>query len=558
MENSTVLNKFYQAVRCEVKQNSEIYDSEYYTPQGFWSPGYTALRHPFFVPSDRQTEPARTTPQSLWKDLWHEGEVCCLFGEPNVGKSVLANMIAYDIASQEIPVLYIDFENSPHQACLRYDSPMPGAEKKLHAPLDIHFVTVNPQLSYRQTRDFNTVLDAIEHEFVSKETPVVIIDDISHICPMRECSVSQDVMRRLRQWTIKYSVSILIVAHATKHRPETPITLNSLFGASHMAYSFDSIFALGRAFSDPSIRYIKQLKSRVTAIQHDAHNLIAMKFAKGYGELLLFNIIGAGFSEDRLLDIPMPADRQAEALKLTARGWSTRQIAARLAVSQPTVINILKRALQDDKSDKNDKSDKCDKIDNNDNNDNNETPEKAATFRQAIHNLSQSASMPSLERELMSPHLPFSEWKDNDDPAINQYCLMFDKNPLFRYLDKVTSTYLLNTLPSVSLHIYNYDENDSAIRYGNIVYSPCRNTLGRCNGNAIDWFKSDNTPATSPQVTPSPTSLTCDHIEEKLIQAARILKHKDPAIPWPQAFATAAQATHLPPQWLTSTFLTQP
>ena len=63
----------------------------------------------------------RPDPVSLWHGLWYEGEVCCLFADSNLGKSILAVQMADEIARTR-RVLYIDCELSDKQFQLRYTS----------------------------------------------------------------------------------------------------------------------------------------------------------------------------------------------------------------------------------------------------------------------------------------------------------------------------------------------------------------------------------------------------------------------------------------------------
>lgn len=61
----------------------------------------------------------RPNPDALWLSLWYEGEVCCLFSDSNLGKSIYAVQIATRIAETK-KVLYFDFELSDKQFQLRY------------------------------------------------------------------------------------------------------------------------------------------------------------------------------------------------------------------------------------------------------------------------------------------------------------------------------------------------------------------------------------------------------------------------------------------------------
>jgi len=61
----------------------------------------------------------RPDPRELYHELWYEGEVCCLFADSNLGKSIFAVQMADEIARSQ-NVLYVDCELSDKQFQLRY------------------------------------------------------------------------------------------------------------------------------------------------------------------------------------------------------------------------------------------------------------------------------------------------------------------------------------------------------------------------------------------------------------------------------------------------------
>ena len=61
----------------------------------------------------------RPNPRDLYHGLWYEGEVCCLFADSNLGKSIYAVQMA-DAIAREQNVLYMDCELSDKQFQLRY------------------------------------------------------------------------------------------------------------------------------------------------------------------------------------------------------------------------------------------------------------------------------------------------------------------------------------------------------------------------------------------------------------------------------------------------------
>lgn len=73
-------------------------------------------------------EQAKTTPipEMLFGEFWHEGEICILFSDSNLGKSILAVQIAdsiskgqpingFKLEAPQQKVLYFDFELSSKQ-----------------------------------------------------------------------------------------------------------------------------------------------------------------------------------------------------------------------------------------------------------------------------------------------------------------------------------------------------------------------------------------------------------------------------------------------------------
>ena len=60
--------------------------------------------------------------QPLYKELWYENEICVLFAESNVGKSILAMQIGEHIARNGKNVVYLDYELSIKQFYKRYSN----------------------------------------------------------------------------------------------------------------------------------------------------------------------------------------------------------------------------------------------------------------------------------------------------------------------------------------------------------------------------------------------------------------------------------------------------
>ena len=69
----------------------------------------------------------RPDPEQLYLELWYEGEVCCLFADSNLGKSIFAVQMADEIARTR-NVLYVDCELSDKQFERRYHNSAEGSK----------------------------------------------------------------------------------------------------------------------------------------------------------------------------------------------------------------------------------------------------------------------------------------------------------------------------------------------------------------------------------------------------------------------------------------------
>ena len=196
------------------------------------------------------------------------------------------------------------------------------------------------------------LLDGIECKIVQYKTPFVIIDDIFHLCSMNDCPRTDFVLRTLRYWTQQYKVSILVIAHARRHRHNAPIGLRHLTGSRRLTYAFDSIFALNRTALSDDMVYVKHLKSRNSAIYTDSLHVHVMRLEKkGSGSPLTFNTVDNPHSTDERILLNVCDEETAEkarekAAELKALGWSLREIAEYFSISHTAVRRLLNIPLK--------------------------------------------------------------------------------------------------------------------------------------------------------------------------------------------------------------------
>ncbi len=232
-------------------------------------------------------EAAKTeaNPRKLWKEFWFENEVCCLFADSNVGKSILAVQIANSIAnSTSNKVLYYDFELSKKQFELRYTDDKNGSsftfnDNFIRVELDNDAVRNFCEVSKKPFDE--VIVDAIEVSINRYNSKYIIVDNLSWLVNMKDSATTAGkLMKRLCTIKKKYGTSILVLAHTPKRNVGTPITQNSLSGSKKLVNFFDSMFAIGMSIKDPSVRYIKQIKVRNGVFKYGDNNVELCKLEK--------------------------------------------------------------------------------------------------------------------------------------------------------------------------------------------------------------------------------------------------------------------------------------
>lgn len=283
---------------------------------------------------------SRPDPTPLWLSLWYEGEVCCLFADSNLGKSIYAVEIASDIAKHQ-RVIYFDFELSDKQFQLRYSD----EQKNLHNfPVNLLRSEIDPDMI--GSGDFEEeVISDIEGASMQYGCKVLIVDNITYLNSVTEkADAAGMLMMRLMQLKKKHGLSILVLAHTPKRPLSSPITQNDLAGSKKLFNFFDSVFAIGRSAKDENLRYIKQVKARAGAFEYGADNVIVSEIVKD-GSWLHFRNIGYATEREHLKE---QTDKDISIFdgnvkELRQSGKSIREIANTLGVSKSKVQRTVSR-----------------------------------------------------------------------------------------------------------------------------------------------------------------------------------------------------------------------
>lgn len=279
-------------------------------------------------------------PESLWDAFWFDGELCCLFADSNIGKSILAVQIAEEIA-QTKKVIYFDFELSDIQFYLRYKD----KNDKLYKFQDNFYRAVINLESLLTDNIEESIIDAIANVVIEHQANVIIIDNITFINSATEKGdIAGKVMIDLTMLKVKHNLSILVLAHTPKRSLTKPITQNDLAGSKRLFNFFDSCFAIGKSAKDSCLRYIKQLKVRNGPFTYDEDNVIIYTINKS-GSFLGFELVGYATEKEHLKELSdKDIFQEIQTVKeLAKKGMSYRKIAKKLEISKSKVERILKK-----------------------------------------------------------------------------------------------------------------------------------------------------------------------------------------------------------------------
>lgn len=251
----------------------------------------------------------RPIPKMLFSEFWYESEVCILFSDTNLGKSILAVQIANSISRGEyIPgfkleakkqsVLYFDFELTEKQFQNRYSLNYENAYK---FDDNLLRVEINPDSDIPDEFTFEKFLyNSLETLIIERNSKILVIDNLTYL--RTETEKAKDalpLMKELKALKNKYHLSLLILAHTPKRDLSKPITRNDLQGSKMLINFCDSSFSIGESSTDKGVRYIKMIKARNTEIIYDAENVCVCHISKPYN-FLQFEFLDFGSESHHL------------------------------------------------------------------------------------------------------------------------------------------------------------------------------------------------------------------------------------------------------------------
>jgi len=295
----------------------------------------------------------RPEQKMLFAQFWHEGEICILFADTNLGKSILAVQIGNSLAKgQSIdgfppvppgqPVLYFDFELTDKQFESRY-----SISNTYHYNFGDNFLRIelNPDLELPDGMSFEDCLPLyLERAITDTNAKILIIDNLTYL--KNETEKAKDalpLMKHLKSLKTKYNLSMLVLAHTPKRDLSKPISRNDLSGSKMLINFCDSAFAIGESYKDPGLRYLKQIKQRNTEQMYGADNVIVCQVNKNEN-FVQFDIVAFANEKDHLTEANEKDNNviKQQALELQKQGMTIREIAHQLAISRSVVGRMVK------------------------------------------------------------------------------------------------------------------------------------------------------------------------------------------------------------------------
>ncbi|MFC0604587.1 AAA family ATPase [Winogradskyella pulchriflava] len=291
----------------------------------------------------------RPIPNMLFSEFWYENELCILFADTNLGKSVLAVQIADSISrGVAIPnfkletnpkkVLYLDFELSDKQlekrCSVNYEEHYKFHSNFYRAELNSDFEL--PETA-KTTEEY--LCQSLTQYIDSYNIEVIIVDNLTYLNNDNEKAKDALVlMKFLNKLTKDSNISILVLCHTPKRYDSKPISNNDVSGSKMLMNFCDSSFAIGRSIKHHNLRYIKQIKQRNTEHMYHSENVIVCEIAQDYN-FLQFRFIEFGsesehLNGDKSIDLE---ERDAYMVNLIEQCKSNVEIGKILGISEGTV-----------------------------------------------------------------------------------------------------------------------------------------------------------------------------------------------------------------------------
>jgi len=296
----------------------------------------------------------RAIPKMLFGKFWFEGELCILFADSNLGKSILAVQIGnsvntgepmhpFVVESEPQPILYCDFELTDKQFESRYSD---GYQDHYAFRDDFYRAELNPDSELpKGFANFDEYLIAsLERTIVQTGVKVIIVDNLTYLRNETEQAKNAlSLMKRLKALKNRYGLSMLALAHTPKRDLTQQITGNDLQGSKMLMNFCDSAFTIGQSSTDAELRYLKQIKQRNTEQVYGYSNICLCRVNKPQN-FLQFEFVSYGNEIDHLRKASerLNEGQMERAAQLKLEGKTLREIGKEMGISYQKVDRLLK------------------------------------------------------------------------------------------------------------------------------------------------------------------------------------------------------------------------
>jgi RecA-family ATPase len=297
---------------------------------------------------------ARPVPKMLFGKFWFEGELCILFADSNLGKSILAVQIGnsintgipmqpFAVESKPRPILYCDFELTDKQFEGRYSD---NYQNHHYFREDFYRAELNPGSEVPTGfANFDEYLIAsLERIIVQTGVKVIIVDNLTYLRNETEQAKNAlSLMKHLKALKNRYGLSMLALAHTPKRDLSQQITGNDLQGSKMLMNFCDSAFTIGQSSADKDLRYLKQIKQRNTEQVYGYSNICLCKVDKPLN-FLQFEFVNYGNEIDHLRKMSerLNEAQMEQAAQLKLEGKTLREIGKAMGISYQKADRLIK------------------------------------------------------------------------------------------------------------------------------------------------------------------------------------------------------------------------
>jgi len=268
----------------------------------------------------------------LYPDIVLEGDLCIIFGQSGIGKTIFAMQIARHIAENGKRLLYVDCEMTPRQLGNRYET--------------ANFPPTFLRAEMDREHPAEDVLKGIEEVAAANHVEVVFIDNITALGQSLDRSADAGtLMASLNTLKKRYNWTLVVLNHIPKmYSDNIPLSLSAMQGSAKINQLIDDAIGIAQSCIDSNLVYVKQCKWRNGELTMGADHVAVYERRKDEYGNLGFTLRGIA-TEQEHLSVESGNEREemkARIRELSAKGMTQTAIAEQLGTSQSKVSRLLK------------------------------------------------------------------------------------------------------------------------------------------------------------------------------------------------------------------------